>query len=157
MAETSFFGSTRGCVIKHVNNSGTGGYELEGFDFRDSPYPVIIRNVQLTDNDIILPVSTLDGKKILYAFGADFGDMQIMGTVFLGPVGETTPGLRPIVDFFNSNAVGRASEPRALTLSMPGNVAYKIFLKSLTVQAADPDLNLHDFAFGAIIADTTST
>lgn len=157
MSNTSFFGSTRGCVYKHVSSSGTGGYELEGFDFRDSPYPVILRNVQMTDNDIILPVSTLDNKKILYAFGADFGDLQIMGTVFLGPVGESTPGLRPIVDFFNQNAVSRSPNPRALNLSMPGNVAYKIFLKSLSVQAADPDLNLHDFSFGAIIADTTST
>jgi hypothetical protein len=152
----SFFGSARGCVVKHTRGGGTGGYELEGFDFTDSPYPIILRNVQLTDNDIVLPVSTLNNKKILYAFGSDFGDLQIMGTVFLGPVGESTPGLRPVVDFFNNNAVSRSENPRALNLSMPGNVAYKIFLKTLTVQAADPDLNLHDFAFGAIIADTTS-
>jgi hypothetical protein len=154
---TDFYNSPRGCVVKHSKGGGNNaGFELEGFDFSDKEHPIILRNISLNDEDIVLPVSTLDKKKVLYVFGEDFGSIQISGSVFLGPAGESTSGLGPVVSYFNKKAVARGESTAPVKFSIPGNVSYSIYLKSIVISQADAELNMHDFAFGAIIADSTA-
>lgn len=150
----SFFATPRGCVVKQDSHRGqSDGYELTGFPKGEEGAPIVIRNCNLSEEDIVLPVSTLSSEKILYTFGQDFGKLQIMGTVFLGPAGDSAQGLGPVIQFFNENRIEVSKEP--VQFSMPGVVGYSVMLTSLVVSQADPDINSHDFALGGIIAETT--
>lgn len=151
---SNFFATPRGCVI-HTDfyKGGASGYALNGFPEGSEGMPIIIRNCNLSDEDIVLPVSTLSSEKILYTFGQDFGKLQIMGTVFLGPAGMSTTGLAPIIEYFNKARVDVSG--KAVNFSMPGDVGYAVMLTSLVVSQAEPELNSHDFALGGIIAETT--
>jgi hypothetical protein len=155
MSGALYFTVPKGCVQKQsVYTGGQSGFELEGAPKGDEARPIIIRNCNFSTEDIILPVSTLSSEKILYTFGQDFGQLQILGTVFLGTAGEGTPGLGPIIDFYNEKRVDVSKTP--VFFSMPGEVGYAVYITSLVISQADPDLNTHDFAYGCLIGETSS-
>jgi hypothetical protein len=155
MAEKGLFYASKGCV--YIDRRGDSqGYKLDPqLSSGDNDYPILLRNASLSDSDVVLPVSTLDSKKILYTFGRAFGEVVIAGTVFLGPAGSKKDGLQKVINYFEAHGVGRAEKPAPVTFSMPGTKGYKIFLTGLRIMEADPDLNLHNFQLIGMIAETS--
>lgn len=148
------FISSRGCVYT-INPGGGGnvnGYRLQGFPTGSAGYPIILTNASVSESDLILPTATLDRKKILYLFGEDYGNVEIMGSVFLGPVGQPAQGLSPVIEYFQSNGVTR-NGGKPVNLSMPGNKGYKVYLHGLVVAEANAQLNMHNFVLKGIRAE----
>jgi hypothetical protein len=148
------FISSRGCVYVVKGPRGAGnvnGYKLSGFP-TGSKYPIILTNASVTDSDLILPAATLNNHKIIYTFGEDFGNIQINGAVFLGPVGEATEGLSPVISYFQKNGVARNSG-KPVSLSMPGRGKFKMYLQTLQIMQANAQLNMHEFMLTGVKAE----
>jgi len=149
--------STRGCVF-HVpmgaGPSGEGFYSVEGLSHgtRSSNIyaPILIKGVPHEDKDIIAPVTTLNGKQIIYRFGKGLGNVSIEGELLLGPGGHTdTYG--DLVTFFEENRVAVRDEP--VTVSMPGGRGIKVYLQRLSIARVDPNHHTQDFIFVGIKAE----
>lgn len=160
MAYDSFeFISSRGCVYKlnpGNNGASSGGYKLAGLPEGSANAPILVVNSSITENELILPTSTLDRKKVIYTFGEDYGNVTISGIVFLGSVTQPTEGLTPVIDYFQNNAVTRnGGDP--VNLSVPGGGGYRVYLRSLRIHDAKPQLNAHGFSIIGIKASPPST
>jgi hypothetical protein len=148
------FISSRGCVYVVRSGAGSGnvnGYSLSGFPTGGS-YPIILTNASVTDSDLILPAATLNNHKIIYTFGEDFGNIQVNGSVFLGPVGQATEGLSPVIAYFQANGVAR-NGGKPVSLSMPGKQKFKMYLQTLQIMQANAALNMHEFLLTGIKAE----
>lgn len=152
MADT-FFNASRGCVTVIKRSGSSTGYKLEGFDTSGATYPTLLVDAQISEEDVVLPVTTLTEKKILYVFGSDFGTVQITGIIYLGPVGQKSEGLSMVKDFFDSKAISRSQDHSPVNLSCPGGVFYKVYIKSLMITEPDGEFNRMRFIIGGIIAD----
>jgi hypothetical protein len=151
---SQLFLQSKGCLYI-VKRGDSRGYSLKPeLSSGNDEYPILLRNAALSDSDVVLPVSTLDKKKILYTFGRAFGDVMIAGTVFLGPAGNPQDGLSKVIEYMEKHGVGRADKPAPVMFSMPGTKGYKIYLVGLKIMEADPELNLHNFQLVGVIADT---
>ncbi len=148
------FISSRGCVYTLSPNGGgaVNGYQLSGFPTGSAGYPIILTNASVSESDLILPTATLDRRKIIYLFGEDYGNVEIMGSVFLGPVGQPAQGLAPVIEYFQANGVTR-NGGKPVNLSMPGNTRYKVYLNALIVAEANAALNMHNFSLRGIRAE----
>ncbi len=148
------FLSTRGCVYVVKAPSGGGnvnGYALSGFP-KNTTYPILLTNAAVTNSDLFLPAATLNNHKVIYTFGEDFGNVVVNGAVFLGPVGSSTEGLGPVIEYFQKNGISR-NGGKPVSLSMPGKQKFKMYLHTLQIAQADPRLNMHEFVFTGIQAE----
>lgn len=144
---------SRGCVYR-VSAEGTA--QGSGF-FRvtelttssSSPSPILINGVTLRDEDVVLPVITLENTRVLYSFGADFGEIVVSGMILLGKAGEMPTSLATVVEFFQKNRVSKSGK----TINVTGpKTSWKMFLTGLNIQEADPVFHIMPFALMGKIA-----
>lgn len=105
---------------------------------------VLLNAVMIDDQDLILPQTTINGRKILYTAGTAFGNVQIAGEVLGGPVSNGYMGddLGRVVDWFEQNRVGRSQSPVNVSV---GSKGYKVYIHGLSIGENDPELNIHRF------------
>jgi len=150
------FEFARGCVYR-IDQSGTGGnsgssiVKLTPSFPSAADSPILVSGVQINDRDLVLPVVTLDGYRILYSFGEDFGNFSIVGVALLGAVGGQGKALGGVVDWFKSNRVSRLEE--AVTVSLGGGGSYKVFMTSLSIAEADTEFHIQPFMVTGHIAE----
>lgn len=155
MSQTLF--PSKGCVylVDRSEGNTAGYYSIEGLETGGKgPSVILIDDIKSEASDIINPVVTLGGGKMLYRFGSDFGAMSIVGAVLLGPSASGTTGVEAysnLIEFFEANRVSAKKEPTAL--SLPGGVARKVHLYSMTIGDTDPVFHVAQFMIGAITAD----
>ena len=143
------FLQSRGCVIQ-VNKTGTGrSYDLKGFPSGGENSPILLTEAIVTRKDLVLPVTTLSNKKVLYTFGEDFGSISLNGIIFLGRVGESTDGITKVLDWYNSNSVGNKTTPAATKLSLPGKKALSIYVIGITLNQPNHQNNYIPFTITA--------
>lgn len=147
------FHTARGCVYRVDSGSGGSGSPI----IRVSPNiesgddsPVLLTGVQTADQDLVLPVVTLDGAKILYTFGEDFGQFGIVGVCLLGMAGGTGRALGALVEWFSQHRVARSQESVSVTLG--GGGAYRIFITSLNIAEADTEYGIQPFVVSGMVA-----
>lgn len=143
-------------VIKSSDggNDKYGGYAMEP-SLPSSQYPTLIVNASIMENDLVMPAASLSNNKVIYTFGSDFGNVQVHGTVFLGPVGKSSSGLKGIVQYFQNNSVVR--KKGAVSITMPGGVSFRFYLTGLTIAQANPANNTHDFVLIGLRAEPPSS
>lgn len=148
MATTFQF--ARGCVYAVKNSSGgTGGlYKLNGLPTGGDP-PILITGADLSDTDVVMPVTTLSGTKIVYTFGQSIGDVRIMGLALLGSVNSGGgSSLSKLFGWFDGNRV--SSKKGTVDLSMPGK-SYRLAVVGFALGAPDTQFNIQPFVISAMI------
>lgn len=140
---SSFFPAS-GCVYAPTG-TGTGAYAVSGIK---SQVPVLITGAALTDSDIITPKICLNGKRIIYVFGRDFGDVAVMGLALLGEGGSAAfANLRANVDSRRLSAGGSG----ATYLSTPLG-GYRLFIVGFGLSAPDADYQIQPFVIHGKLA-----
>lgn len=138
----------RGNVYKvdPTNGSGGGGagfFKVDGLEASgDDGSALLVNSVSLKDQDVVLPVITLENTRILYSFGSDFGDISVSGMLLLGKAGGSSQVLSKLVDFFQSNRVSK--NPSAVSVTGPGT-GWNMFLVGLVVQDAEATTHIQPF------------
>lgn len=145
----------RGNVYK-VDPTGEGGGDV-GFyyipELRAKKGPgdaLLVMSVSPQKSDVVSPVITLENTRILYSFGANFGNITISGMILLGKSGEPGESLKTLVDFFETNRVSKKSSP--IKVSGP-STAWQVFLTGLNIGEADSANNTQSFALTGFIAE----
>lgn len=155
MAES--FLSTRGCVYKFTysgSGSGAGLFSISpNFPSGDASSPILIDGIDLTDQDIIFPVVTVENFKVIYTFGSDYGSCRIMGSCLLGAANVAGAGgsFGRVMRYFETNRISKKKAP--IMVSMPGSKAYNVYLTGLNVGQPDANFNIQPFAFMGIVAN----
>ena len=151
------FEFARGCVYR-FDQSGSGGggsgssiIKMSPAITSDAESPVLTTGVQINDQDLVLPVVTLDGARILYSFGPAFGSFNIIGTALLGAVGGQGSALGKVSDWFKSNRVSSLEGP--ISVSLGGGGAYKVFVTGLSVAEADTEFHIQPYVIMGNIAE----
>ncbi len=129
----------------------TGFYRVDGLEAKKGPGDALINmSVRPAKNDLVLPVITLENTRILYSFGANFGNITISGMLLLGKSGEPGQCLKTLIDFFDSNRVSKSSS--SINVSGPSS-SWKVFLTGLEVGEGDSVNNTQSFAMTGVIAE----
>lgn len=146
----------RGNVYK-VNPSGEGGgsqgfFSIDGLTGLKGPGEALLINSAMPqENDVVLPVITLENTRILYSFGSNFGDMVVSGVILLGKAGGNGgQALKMLIDFFKENRVSQKQE--ATKVTGPG-VGWEVFLTGLAVSEADAVTHMQPFQLSGKIAE----
>jgi hypothetical protein len=141
----------RGFNYNYSPDGGGGGgfFKVEDLDSGASKDPILIMSVTVKDDDVVLPVITLENTRVLYTFGAGFGEVSVNGIILLGKAGAAGGAYSTIVNFFNSKRVSKSKAP--VNVTGPG-ASWRIFLLGLTIQDADPQFNTQGFSFVGNIA-----
>lgn len=136
---------TRGTVIR-TGSSTTGAYRIDGLALRDGDYPIIIDGVDISESDMVMPVALLGGKKILYSFGEDFGDVTINGRVLLGPVdrGTASERLVSLIRWFRANRVSASKTPIKVSI-LHESKSVRVYVVGMKMGAPDPQYNIQPF------------
>lgn len=144
----------RGNVYKvnPVEGSGDSGfYTVEGLQAKKGPGDaLLIMSVSPQKSDVVAPIITLENTRILYSFGANFGNITISGMILLGKSGSPGQSLKTVVDFFESKRVSKSTSPISVT---GPSTAWKVFLTGLNIGEADSVNNTQSFALTGIIAE----
>lgn len=147
---------TRGCVYQFDPSSGGGGSGAPSIIKVSPPIskygesPVLLVGVQTSEQDLVLPVVTLDNLKIMYTFGEDFGAFNIIGTALLGSAGGNGDALGSAVKWFAANRVTRKKAP--IQVSLGGGGSYQIFVTGLNIAEADTEFHIQPFVITGQIA-----
>jgi len=112
--------------------------------------PILLTGVQVGDRDLILPIVTLDNFRILYTFGQDFGDFNIVGTAVLGASGGSGDAIKNVVSWFKTNRVTNSQS--TVTVSLGGSGSYEIFVIGLSISEADTGFHTQPFMIAGRIA-----
>lgn len=148
----SFFTHTRGCVYAY-SADGAGGRGFYSFDpGLPRPGEILLNGGDLDDGDIISPVTTLAGDKILYTFGPDWGKSTVSGVVLLGETSNKGAALTDLMGWFRENRPTKRTTP--LRLSLPGGQAYNVFVHRLVIGTPDPEIHVQPFTFQVLVVDT---
>jgi hypothetical protein len=138
------FELTRGCVYRVGNYSQGTVIQIEpAITSSNEDSPVLITGVQTNEQDLVLPVMTLDNFGIMYTFGEDFGGFNIIGLALLGSVGGVGDALANVVEWFKENRVTTLQD--AISVSLGGGGAYKVFVTGLSIAEADTEFHIQPF------------
>lgn len=132
-------------------NGDVGFYYIPDLKGKKGPGDaLLIMSVSPSKSDVVAPVITLENTRILYSFGANFGNITISGMILLGKSGTPGQSLKTLVDFFESNRVSKKASP--INVSGP-STGWKVFLTGLGISEADSVNNTQSFALTGIIAE----
>jgi hypothetical protein len=135
---------SRGCVyIPTKSRAGKGFYALKPDLRGQADSPILIDGADITDQDTVFPVATLDDEKFVFVMGADFGNVAITGMALLGRADQGGRAFRQVVEYFTKNRASAEGKP--ITVSMPGQSTLKVILTSLTVAKPDPEYHIQYF------------
>lgn len=138
---------SKGCVYRPVRRGGVGSYAIDGLSVGSPDTPVLIVGGDLRDQDVTLPVTTLNKLKILYTFGEGFGDAAIQGVALLGPGGRGD--MERVISWFQRSRVTAGG--KGVNFSFPGG-AYRIYVTSLGLAAPDTEYHIQPFVIYGYIA-----
>ena len=143
------FASSRGCVYAPNSRGGQGSYAVEGLDRGSAESPILILGADLKDSDIVLPVSTLNGIKIIYTFGEAWGDATILGLALLGS-GDSS--LKRLTSWFKGKRSSAGESAQTVNLSTPGG-PYKLYIHAFGLAQPDEKFNTQPFMIYGKIAN----
>lgn len=119
---------------------------------------ILIDGVIIKDKDIVLPVTALDDYRVLYRFGKDFGNVQIVGTIYLGPVdcgnGRNSKLVKQLASAFEQDRVSNHDTP--IKVSIASGEAYPCYPFDLTFAQVDADKNSIKYTIECILAPVQS-
>jgi hypothetical protein len=146
------FLKNRGCITAYGGNGKVGSVSVDGFPTGSATAPILLTDCMPIKKDLVLPVTTLSNKKIIYSFGTDFGSITFNGIILLGPAGSSTDGTSLVNTWFENNRVGNKKAGTPVSISFVGKGAAKAYIVGLTFGKGDPNINAIPFAITAIEA-----
>lgn len=146
------FLKSRGCVLTINKGSGAGGYQIAGFPKGSDEQPIILTDASINLKDLVLPVTTLSNKKILYTFGSDFGQASMSGIIFLGKAGSASQGVAQVKSFYDSKSVGNKSTATPVNVSLNGQTVISVYIIGLSFGKPNAELNFIPFTLVGIEA-----
>jgi len=127
-------------------------YKVDGMPTGQDTNPILISGVSIQDDDITLPVITLESTRVLYTFGANFGEVMVNGLILLGnSTGGGGESFSKVVEFFKSKRV--SSSKSSVNVSGPKGTSWKVFLTGLMIRESDPQFNIQPFSLMGKIAE----
>lgn len=145
---------SRGCFFKINPESGgaegSGFYKVEGLTSPADSSAILVNGVHIKDDDVVMPVITLENTRILYSFGANFGEVTVTGSILLGKAGSAGDALKTLLDFFKSNRVSEKKD--TITVSGPPGASWKLFLIGMQLSEPDPQFHIQPFSLIGNIA-----
>lgn len=141
------FAGARGCVYTIGGNGGGGLYKFSPSIGQEGR--ILITGGNLDSGDVVVPVTTLSSKRILYTFGEDWGRSMVSGLVLLGPVDEGGEVLGSLISWWETNRATKSSQP--VKINIPGK-AYDVFVHRLTIGEPDPMFNIQPFSLQLLVA-----
>lgn len=144
-------------TVKVAEGKSVNAIKFDGFDSifknsKNSP-PVLLEDVQITENDVTLPVVALDDKRVLYSFGQNFGQAAVRGTIYLHGCSSITQKMKQLKSAFDSKRVAKAKKPVNLSAY---NVSVKVYPIAITFSNADPVKMSIGFTIEGIIAPVSN-
>ena len=146
-AETFLAG--RGCVYV-VGEKKAGIYRVEGLSDiqgESGGGHVLIMSVHPIEQDLVLQHISINGKKILYTTGKDFGGLRITGEVLLGR--EAGDIVSRVQQWFDEVRIGVSDEPVNVSA---GGQAKKAYLVSFGLAEANAEYNTVGFTIDGLTA-----
>jgi hypothetical protein len=137
------FIKSRGCVVK-VGTGNGGAFDISGFPKGSQGAPILLTSPNITDRDLVLPITTLSNTKILYSFGTDFGQVGLSGIICLGAGGAGNQNLSSVRQWYEANSVGNKKGATPISVSI-GSEAMSIFVVGLSIAEASPQYNIVPF------------
>lgn len=132
----------RGIAYLIGNGGSSSSFALSPPLRGNSDSPILLQSFRIFDKIIELPITTLDGAKILYIFGKAWGDISVGGLALLGE-GGTGSALAEIINFWNAHNSWKKNSH--IKMSIPGSKAFNLYLTSLTI--GDPNAEFQFFPF----------
>mgnify|MGYP000644462124 CR=1 FL=1 len=127
--------ASNNCVYTFQRRASQTGFALAGL--YSSP-PVIVQGAQFADQDIVLPINTLNKKKFIYSFGTHFSDGQLMGVVLMGMSGGAS-----LVSFVQSIRTSGGGDAVSLSTPLGG---YRVYVTGFGLSTPDAEFNLQPFS-----------
>lgn len=146
------FLKSRGCVLTINKGNGAGGYQIAGFPKGDEGQPIVLTDSSINFKDLILPVTTLSNKKILYTFGSDFGQASMGGVIFLGKAGSASQGVAQVKAFYDEKSVGNKTSATPVQVSLNGQTVISVYIIGLSFGKPNAELNFIPFTLVGIEA-----
>lgn len=137
---TDFF-TCRGCVVRARSGSASA-YKIDGWcNGAGSGYLITVDDVNITDKDLVLPVTAVDDKRVFYRFGKNFGQIQVIGTVYCGCAGRSyiNSALGKVQQAFESIRVSKSGRPKNVSVS--SGFKCKAYFTDLTLGQVDAEHN----------------
>ena len=149
----SNFLCARGTVVNSLGSNSAGIYKVEGLETKKGAYPLLITAISWGKRDLLLPVSCLNGVKIIYSFGPGFGEVVVRGNILLGPLagGAGTQNLQGLIDWFEGKRVSKSRKPVQLSILRQG--AVRAYLNTLQIAEPNPEFQTQMFAIGGVLVE----
>lgn len=139
-------------VLNTDAHAQAGFYRLNPPIQSSKESPVLLHYATVNGADIVMPQTTLNNVKLLYAFGQQFGQVSIVGSLLLGtPEVGNARALSNLFDWFAQNRSTARHTP--LTLSMAGSVGVKVHIINLAIGELDQNFHVQQFALSGLMAD----
>lgn len=140
-----------------VGEKKAGIYRVQDLNEIKGRGYVLITAVSPVESDLVLQHTSINGKKILYTTGKDFGAVSISGEILLGTGGSSREGARigdddtvkAVEDWFNARRIGVSDEP--VNVSAGGNVM-KVYLVTFGLTDANAEFQTVGFTVQGITA-----
>lgn len=146
------FLQSRGCVLTFNSNGTAGGYQIQGFPKGSDGRPIVLTEADTSFKDLVLPVTTLSNKKILYTFGSDFGQASFSGIIFLGKAGESSAGIAEVKTWYDTNSTGNKKNAKPVKVSLNGTDVISVYIIGLVLGKPNAELNFIPFTLVAVQA-----
>ena len=132
----------RGTVYVVKGSAGQGLYSVPGLT---GSY-TLVNGMDVEEMDSFSTVATLDDQQIMYVFGKDTGNVKISGIILLGPAGANkgTGDVKSLASWFSKVRVSKSNQ--ALSVSIAGAGAMKVYIVGLVLGVPDAELNIMPFA-----------
>ena len=141
-------------IVKSDSEESGGLYKIDGLP---SGSGILIQGISVVDPGVIHKKHTIDDKKILYSFGAAFGDVGAEGLLLLGPIegGSASMGssLDELQEWFETNRVSASKTPVKFSA---GGRGYMVFVTALIKGSGDPSMNEQGFEIRGVLAGPAS-
>ena len=134
-----------------VGGKKAGLYKVHGLSDGKHGGFILINGVSPLETDTILQHTSINGKKILYTPGRDFGGIEISGEVIMGP--GDLQGKRAVdyvQTWFEKSRVGNSGNSVNVSVS---STARKVYLYSMALSQADPQFNIQSFVLEGVYAE----
>ena len=133
-----------------AGKKGEAFFKVEKLTTGQEQNPILITGVTVRDSDIVMPVATLENTRILYTFGANFGEVSVNGIILLGSADNKSTSFSDLVSFFKDNRVSVSKT--AVNISGPSDTSWAVFLTGLIIGDVDPTYNIQSFSLTGNIA-----
>lgn len=146
----AFFAHSRGTMVRVTSQWRNGGgvipfrILIAGTDLADPNTDAIITNGGIVEHGNYQFMHTVSETIYAYVFGDRIGELRVGGVCFASTCGSEVSGIQRIVKAYRRNRIGKAGSEVQVSF---GEIDFKAFLTSMSLEIADAELNIGQWVF----------